>query len=100
MLLMEVSKCWNYDEFPKISIKKKNFKQDPNSEPPQGNDLASPLPSHSTPPPPPVPLQQKTSNVSRTKTSYQNLFRLILETQIHVQVHIPYFKWLPIATHY
>ena len=30
----------------------------------------------------------------------ENLFRLIFETQIHIQIHIRYFKSLPIATYY
>ena len=30
----------------------------------------------------------------------ENLFRLIFETQIQIQIHIRYFKSLPIATYY
>ena len=30
----------------------------------------------------------------------ENLFRLIFETQIHIQIHVRYFKSLPIATYY
>ena len=30
----------------------------------------------------------------------ENLFRLIFETKIHIQIHIRYFKSLPIATYY
>ena len=35
-----------------------------------------------------------------TLLTYKNLFRLIFETQIHIQIHIRYFKSLPIATYY
>ena len=31
---------------------------------------------------------------------YENLFRLIFGTQIHNQIHISYFKSLPIGTYY
>ena len=31
---------------------------------------------------------------------YENLFRSIFETQIHIQIHIRYFTSLPIATYY
>ena len=32
--------------------------------------------------------------------SNENLFRLIFETQIHIHIHIRYFKSLPIATYH
>ena len=35
-----------------------------------------------------------------TKPLDENLFKLIFETQIHIQIHIRYFKSLPIATSY
>ena len=34
------------------------------------------------------------------KLSKWKLFRLIFETQIHIQIHIRYFKSLPIVTYY
>ena len=30
----------------------------------------------------------------------ENLFRLIFETEIHIEIRIRYFKSLPIATYY
>ena len=40
------------------------------------------------------------NDISIADEEHDNLFSLIFETQIHIRIHIRYFKSLPIATYY